>query len=371
MPNKDNELPQPDDVRKILTGVSFSNAETDIVSDGLVKDIQHDAGKLIINIEANGERAEILALEAHIKTILSKNNINPDHIKVKIHQTEGAPPVSPPPGLRSLSNIKHIIAVGSGKGGVGKSTASMNIAATLAKLGYKTGILDGDIYGPSIGRMAGYESTVPIKIENEKIIPIKKHGIKMISFSFLIEANRAVVWRGPMLGKAIEQFLFDIDWGDLDYLIVDLPPGTGDVQLSLVQLIDLDGAIIITTPQGVALQDARRAIDMFDQVKVKILGVVENMSEFICPHCGKSTHIFSSEGGKNISKSLEIDFLGEIPLSKSVMDSGEKGFPITAVDAEHGQAGEETLKVLKAYENIVKSIVKKVEKEKWSYPAWK
>ncbi|MDH4262594.1 MAG: Mrp/NBP35 family ATP-binding protein [Spirochaetia bacterium] len=355
------EFPDASKIKEILSGVHYSDAKTNIVEDGLVKDIKQDGDKTIIVVEAAGERAEMLALEAHIKTALSKANVSVEKIKVQFNQIEGAPPISPQVGVRRLDKIKHIIAVGSGKGGVGKSTATMNIAATLVKMGYKAGILDGDIYGPSIGRMAGYESTVPVKIENEKIIPVKKHGIKMISFSFLIEANRAVVWRGPMLGKAIEQFLFDIEWGDLDYLLIDLPPGTGDVQLSLVQLIDLDGVVIITTPQGVALQDARRAIDMFDQVKVKILGIVENMSEFICPHCGKGTHIFSSEGGQNIAKGLEIDFLGEIPLSKTVMDSGEKGFPITAVDAAHGEPGSDTLKVLKAYENIVKQIIKKVD----------
>lgn len=361
MADQKSDFPEIEKIREILTGVNYSSAKTNIVEDGLVKDISPDGDRLVISIEAAGERAELLALEAHIKTVLSKNHIPAEKIKVKFIQVEGAPTISAQVGHRRLDNIKHIIAVGSGKGGVGKSTATMNIAATLVKMGYKTGILDGDIYGPSIGRMAGYEATVPVKIENEKIIPVKKHGIKMMSFSFLIEANRAVVWRGPMLGKAIEQFLFDIEWGDLDYLLIDLPPGTGDVQLSLVQLIDLDGVVIITTPQGVALQDARRAIDMFDQVKVKILGIVENMSEFICPHCGKGTHIFSSEGGQNISKSLEIDFLGEIPLSKTVMDSGEKGYPITAVDAAHGEAGSDTLKVLKAYETIVQQIIKKVE----------
>ncbi|MDH4199260.1 MAG: Mrp/NBP35 family ATP-binding protein [Spirochaetia bacterium] len=352
-----------DKIREILKGVRYANAGTDIVSDGLVKNIHTQEDKLVIEIEAGGERGELLALEAHVKTILSKNNVPVEHIKVKFIQVEGAPPVSPLVGVRKLENIKHIIAIGSGKGGVGKSTATMNIAATMVKMGYKVGILDGDIYGPSIGRMAGYESTVPVKIENEKIIPVKKHGIKMISFSFLIEANRAIVWRGPMLGKAIEQFLFDIEWGELDFLLIDLPPGTGDVQLSLVQLIDLDGAVIITTPQGVALQDARRAIDMFDQVKVKILGVIENMGEFICPHCGKGTHIFSSEGGKTMAGSLEIDFLGEIPLSKTVMDSGEKGFPITAIDKEHGEAGSDTLRVLESYESIVKELLKKIQKD--------
>jgi ATP-binding protein involved in chromosome partitioning len=358
------QLPDKGNVTEILKGVSFSNASSDIVSDGLLKDVTIEGDKLVIIIEASGERAELLSLEAQIKTILSKNNIPVEKVKVKFNQVEGAPPISPVVESRRLDNIKHVIAIGSGKGGVGKSTATMNIAATLVKKGYKVGILDGDIYGPSIGRMAGYESTVPVKVENDKIIPVKRHGIKMISFSFLIEANRAIVWRGPMLGKAIEQFLFDIEWGDLDYLLVDLPPGTGDVQLSLVQLIDLDGAVIITTPQGVALQDARRAIDMFDQVKVKVLGIVENMSEFICPHCGKGTHIFSSEGGKNISESLELMFLGQIPLSKSVMDSGEKGFPLTAVDPASANLGQDSIAVIDAYDKIVDEILKKVDIKK-------
>lgn len=226
-------------------------------------------------------------------------------------------------------SAKYIFAVASGKGGVGKSTVAVNTAFTLARKGYKVGLLDADIYGPSLGKMLGFDGPLELEIvAGNKIIPVERFGVKLMSFSFLLEENKAVVWRGPMLGKALEQFLFDIEWGELDYLVVDLPPGTGDVQLSLAQLVDVNGSVIVTTPQKMSLIDAGRAINMFESVNIPILGVVENMSEFVCPHCGGISHIFSQGGGKELAVSNASKILGEVPLVPTLMQAAENGLPM-------------------------------------------
>lgn len=257
-------------------------------------------------------------------------------------------------------SAEYMVAIASGKGGVGKSTVAINTAYTLARKGYKVGLLDADIYGPSIGKMLGISGPIELEIVGEnKLIPLEKHGIKVMSFSFLIEDEKAIIWRGPMLGKALEQFFFDIQWGQLDFLIIDLPPGTGDVQLSLAQLVQIDGAVIVSTPQKVALLDAGRAINMFESVKIPVLGVIENMSEFVCPHCGEVSHIFSQGGGKNLASDNQLKILGEIPLTPAVMESGEKGIPLSIQDYSKAESQPHLSgikAVQKAYDNITENI---------------
>lgn len=256
---------------------------------------------------------------------------------------------------QTRENIKNIIAVGSGKGGVGKSTVSANLAAALASKGFSVGLVDLDIYGPSVGKLFGMSGRIPIKAINENtILPVEVKGIKLMSFSFLMDEEQAVVWRGPLLNGAVKQLLFDVQWGELDYLILDLPPGTGDVQLSLSQLINLDGAVVISTPQSVALADAYRAINMFQKVNIPILGVVENMSEFVCPNCGHVTHIFSKQGGHAMAEKFGVPSLGSIPLMPEIMESGEKGLPIVF---EHPDGA-----VAQAYGEIVAHLETEVEK---------
>ena len=198
--------------------------------------------------------------------------------------------------------------------------------------------------GPLLVKLVSMNGKINVDIKNNKIIPMKVYGIKLVSFSFLIEEGQAVVWRGPMLGKAVEQFFFDVDWGKLDYLIVDLPPGTGDVHLSVGQLIRVSGAIIVTTPQNVATQDARRAIGMFEQVQIPLIGVIENMSRFVCPHCGESSNIFSSGGGEALSSSFKSDLLGRIPLTVELMQSCEAGVPITSKESKKLKCSKDMLK---------------------------
>ena len=232
----------------------------------------------------------------------------------------GMPPRMPIPG------VKNLIAVGSGKGGVGKTTVSVNLAVALASLGYKAGLMDADVYGPNVPLMMGINRT-PMA-HGERIQPLEQHGVRLMSMGFLNPGDKPLVWRGPMLHSVIQQFLRGVDWGELDYLIIDLPPGTGDVALSLIQSAPLTGAIVVTTPSDVSLEDARKAIHMFHQVKVPILGIVENMSYLDCPHCNERIDVFSSGGGRRTAEQMQVAFLGELPLDPKVRMGGDSGRPI-------------------------------------------
>jgi ATP-binding protein involved in chromosome partitioning len=235
----------------------------------------------------------------------------------------------PPPSDKSLlPGVKNIIAVAAGKGGVGKSTVATNMALALKAFGAKVGILDADVFGPSLPTMLGEPEKPPGAAEGEKIIPAIHHGIKVISVGFFTEAKEAIVWRGPMVHKLLQQFLGDVLWGDLDYLICDLPPGTGDVQLSLSQLIPITGAVMVTTPQEVSLIDVIKGISMFKKVEIPLLGVVENMSYYECSKCGNHDEIFSHGGGKRLAEELSVNFLGELPLDARIRFGGDTGVPI-------------------------------------------
>ncbi len=229
-----------------------------------------------------------------------------------------------------LPGVKNTIAIASGKGGVGKSTVAVNLAVALAKEGAKVGLVDCDIYGPSIPLMFNIKEK-PM-MHNQKLLPLEKYGVKVMSIGFLIDPLQAVIWRGPMASGAVKQFLTDVEWGDLDYLLFDMPPGTGDIQLTLVQQIPLTGAVIVTTPQEISLADARKGLMMFNKVNVPIFGIIENMSYFVCSHCGERENIFDFGGGKRASKELAVPFLGEIPIDTKLRIGGDNGRPL--VDAE-------------------------------------
>ena len=225
-----------------------------------------------------------------------------------------------------IQGVKYIVAVGSGKGGVGKTTVSVNLAIALAALGYKVGLLDADVYGPNVPLMMGINRTPQAR--GERIQPLENYGVKLMSMGFLSPGDKPLVWRGPMLHSVIQQFLRGVDWGVLDYLVIDLPPGTGDVQLSLIQTAPVTGAIVVTTPSDVSLEDARKAVHMFNQVKVPVLGLVENMSWLKCPHCNERIDVFSMGGGKRTAKEMAIYFLGELPLDPVVRIGGDTGKPV-------------------------------------------
>jgi ATP-binding protein involved in chromosome partitioning len=228
-----------------------------------------------------------------------------------------------------LPNVKNVIAVGSGKGGVGKSTVSVNLAVALAQAGASVGLLDADITGPNIPMMLGVDGQ-PKASANNKITPLERHGVKCISIQFFVPEGQPIVWRGPLVGGAIQQFLRDVEWGELDYLVVDLPPGTSDAQLTLAQSVPLGGAVLVTTPQEVALSDVGKALAMFKRLSVPILGLVENMTAFVCPHCGELTEIFGRGGGERFCETHGLDFLGGVPLDITVRQGGDVGVPAVA-----------------------------------------
>lgn len=312
-------------INEVLKKIEHPSYKQSLAEIGMMDSLQEEGDSLKLNLKApDSDRKVQIALEAQIRGFLTKMEI-PQKVKIRFTVDESLRPEDIGNRIRG---VKNIIAIGSGKGGVGKSTVSANLAAAMAARGLKVGLLDADIYGPSIGKMFGLMGKQPLFGDGKrKVEPPMAHGVKVISFSFLLNPDQAVIWRGPMLGKAVEQFLYEIIWGELDYLLVDLPPGTGDVQLSLAQLVDLDGAIIVTTPQNVAIQDATRAVAMFQEVKIPILGIIENMSEFLCPHCGKTSHIFSKNGGPAFAAKYRVPFLGDLPLMTEIMESGEEGTP--------------------------------------------
>jgi ATP-binding protein involved in chromosome partitioning len=246
-------------------------------------------------------------------------------------------PGQPPPGPQPLPGVDAIIAVGSGKGGVGKTTLAVNLALALAKMGYKTGLLDADVYGPNVPLMLGTNAQPRVSAEN-RIEPLEVHGLKMISVGLLNPGDKPLIWRGPMLHSIIKQFLGSVEWGTLDYLIVDLPPGTGDVALSLIQTVPLTGAIVVSTPSDVSLQDARKAIEMFRQMKVDLVGMVENMSYFVCPHCQHEIDIFSRGGAEKTAKQFDVDFLGSVQLDPEIRKSGDGGKPTVLEGEESSHA---------------------------------
>lgn len=256
----------------------------------------------------------------------------------------------PPMASQNLAQIKHIIAVSSGKGGVGKSTVSANLAVALSSLGFKTGLMDADVYGPSVPKMLGDHQSP--EEQNGQIKPIERFGVKLMSMGLLTDDSTPVIWRGPMATRLIQQFLGQVAWGELDYLVIDLPPGTGDVQLTLTQAAPLRGAVVVTTPQDVAVGITMRGIRMFDEVRVPILGVVENMSGFVCSHCHHTTEIFTKGGGERTAKQMGLPFLGAIPIDPSITVASDHGDPLVHKDPKHP--------VSKAFFAIAEKLIKEV-----------
>lgn len=268
---------------------------------------------------------------------------------------------------KAIEGVKSILAVASGKGGVGKSTVSVNLAVSLANQGYRVGLLDADIYGPSVPMMLGIDSEPSVN-ERNKIVPPERDGIKVMSFGFFAGEDSAVIWRGPMIMKALQQFFYDVDWGELDYLVIDLPPGTGDAQLTLVQSLPVDGAVIVTTPQNVALLDAVKGIIMFQKTEVPVLGIVENMSTFHCPSCGSESHVFGQGGADAVSVKYGIPVLGYVPLNGQIREAGDAGNPLSMVSghpvrvrfAEIASKVTERLQHLRQQSPAVKPVTQKI-----------
>ena len=301
----------------------------------MVKSVVIDGGRVVVGVELTTPACPLKAdVEKSVKDALTAIGAS----SVVVEFTANIVRRSNRPTEGRLPGVKNIIAVAAGKGGVGKSTVATNLALALKGYGCSVGLLDADVYGPSIPTMLG-QPDVASGQDGGRILPAEHYGIKAMSIGFFVERDGAVVWRGPMVHKLLQQFIEDVEWGDLDYLVVDLPPGTGDAQLSLSQLIPITGAVIVTTPQEVALIDVVKAVAMFKKVEVPILGVVENMSHYVCPACGHNDDIFSRGGGRKLAEQLGVTFLGEVPIDAKIRFGGDAGRPVVvgAPDGEHAK----------------------------------
>ena len=313
-----------------LKTVQDPDLHKDIVSLGFIKNLSIDGGIVKFDVELTTPACPVkeqlrTECETKVKAIEGVEQVDVNMTAV-VRSTEHSQPVLP--------GVKNIIAVASGKGGVGKSTVSTNLAIALSMTGARVGLMDADIYGPSIPQMMGIPITSPKVGEANKFFPHEKYGLKVVSAAFLTKQGQPLMLRGPMLGGIIQQFLQNVEWGELDYLIIDLPPGTGDVQLTLTQKAPLSGAVVVTTPQEVSLIDADKGVKMFQQVKVPLLGIVENMSHFICDGCDKKHYIFRQGGGKTLADTFKIPLLGEVPIIPEVAEGGDSGIPIVMSNPE-------------------------------------
>jgi len=323
--NRDEKNPAVTDeqVLSVLKRVQDPDLRTDIVSLGFIRNLKIDAGKVAFDLNLTTPACPVKDQMRDEAVALVKSLPGVEDVEVKMtSEVRQAPQLD----KTALSGVRNIVAVGSGKGGVGKSTIAVNIAASLAAAGARVGLLDGDIYGPTTPIMLGLDQA-PKSVGN-RMIPQQAAGLKFISMGLLVKSDQPLIWRGPMAHKALQQCLFDSDWGELDYLIVDLPPGTGDVHLTLAQAVPLTGAVIVTTPQDVGLKISMKTLRMFQQTRVPILGIVENMSYYICPHCNSQDYIFGQGGGKRAAEQLEIPFLGEVPLDLAIRTQSDLGLPL-------------------------------------------
>lgn len=321
-----------EEVLAVLRTVNDPDLNRDIVSLGFVKDLQVDGEKVSFKVELTTPACPVkdqLQAECEQK-VNSLDGVESVEVEMTA-QVRGARQMEQG---AVLPGVKNVVAVASGKGGVGKSTTAVNLALALKRAGATVGVLDADVYGPSMQMMLGIEDRTPNFTENKRLVPWQAHGLSVMTIALLQDPDKPVIWRGPMVHGLLQQFLRDVEWGELDYLIIDLPPGTGDAQLSISQQASISGAVIVTTPQDVSLLDARKGLQTFRQLKVPVLGIVENMSYFVCGHCNERTEIFRHGGGRKTSEELEVSFLGEIPLDPQVVLGGDEGVPILARDPD-------------------------------------
>ncbi len=321
-------------ILEALKSVTDPDLHRDIVSLNFVRDVVIQGSDVSLTLELTTpacpvrEEMKVAAVRAIQEAIPAVGNVAvtmASRVTGRDNQNKAA----------VLPGVKNTIAIASGKGGVGKSTVAVNLAVSLANEGAKVGLVDADVYGPSIPLMMGI--TGRPRVHEQRLVPMEKWGVRVMSIGFLVDPMQAVIWRGPMASGAIKQFMTDVEWGDLDYLLFDLPPGTGDIQLTLVQTIPLTGAVIVTTPQDISLADARKGFVMFQKVNVPILGIIENMSYYVCPQCGHRENIFDTGGGRKAAEELGAPFLGEIPLTTAIRVAGDTGKPVSAGGAATAQ----------------------------------
>ena len=337
-----------DDVMRALQAVAGPDGRTPLPQSGALSDVVVNQGKVYFSVAIDPAKADAMAgmrakAEQAVKALPGVASV----IVTLTAERAPAPKAQAPAGgpgqsaRAAVQGISHIIAVASGKGGVGKSTTAANLALALARLGWKVGVLDGDIYGPSMPKLFAIHGKPQMSGGTGKMLePMQGYGLKVMSMGFLVEEETPMIWRGPMVMGAIQQMLREVNWGELDVLVVDMPPGTGDAQLTMAQAVPLAGAVIVSTPQDLALIDARRGVAMFRKTDVTILGIVENMATFICPHCGKASDIFGHGGARKEAERIGVPFLGEIPLHMDIREKSDAGAPpvVSAPDGPHAQA---------------------------------
>jgi ATP-binding protein involved in chromosome partitioning len=323
----------PQEILEQLKKINYPGFSRDIVSFGIIKDIEVGHAAVTVILTASSAKPEVTAQIAREieRTVAAMAGV--PAVKIEIEQAP-SPRTVATPSKRAIPSVRHVVAVASGKGGVGKSTIAVNLALAMRALGWRVGLMDADVYGPSVAMMVGAQGSVGVT-KDRRIVPLERFGIRYVSMALFINDETPVIWRGPMVTKLESEFLFNVEWGDLDCLVLDLPPGTGDAQLTITQRVALDGGVIVTTPQEIALLDVKRGIAMFDEVKVPVLGVIENMSYHRCGKCGSRHEIFAHGGGERLAQALRVPFLGELPIARELREGGDTANPLVAAHPGH------------------------------------
>jgi ATP-binding protein involved in chromosome partitioning len=350
-------MPSPQEILTELKKVKYPGFTRDIVSFGLVKDIEVGHSGVTVMLSAPSASPEIVEriVEEIRKTVATMPGV--PGVKVEVERAAPAAPRMAAPAKSPVPGVSRIVAVASGKGGVGKSTVAVNLTLAMAALGRRVGLMDADVYGPSVAMMVGQDQDrdVGAKVTPERrIVPIERFGIRYVSMALFIGEQTPVIWRGPMVTKLETEFLFNVEWGELDCLVLDLPPGTGDAQLTITQRVALDGGVIVTTPQAIALLDVRRGVAMFNEVGTPVLGVIENMSYYICRKCGHRHEIFAHGGGRQMAAEMKLPFLGEIPIVRELREGGDTASPIVVTMPDHP--------VSAAFKSIAAKVLEQVER---------
>jgi ATP-binding protein involved in chromosome partitioning len=347
-------MPTPNEILVQLKRVKYPGFTRDIVSFGMVKDIEIAHKGVTVSLSAPSTKPEVAAqiVEDVRRTVAAIPGV--PAVEVRMEQAPATPRMAPGSSRRLVPGVRHVVAVASGKGGVGKSTVAVNLALAMAAAGWRVGLMDADVYGPSVAMMVGAERQVRLTPER-RIVPLERYGIRYISMALFVEDEAAVIWRGPMITKLESEFLFNVEWGELDCLVLDLPPGTGDAQLTITQRVALAGGIVVTTPQEIALLDVRRGVAMFQQVDVPVLGVIENMSYHLCGKCGARHEIFAHGGGARLARELGVPFLGELPLVRELREGGDYARPLVAVRPDHP--------VSAVFDSIAREIIAELEQK--------
>jgi len=328
-------MPSPHEILTELKKVKYPGFTRDVVSFGMIKDIQVGHAEVTVQLAAPSAKPEVIQqiVDEVRRTVTAMPGV--PAVKIEIEEPETGPlRAATGAQKRSITGVRNIIAVASGKGGVGKSTVAVNLTLAMHALGWRAGLMDADVYGPSVAMMLGVERAVTLTPER-RIVPLERYGIRYVSMALFITDETPVIWRGPMVTKLETEFLFNVEWGDLDCLVLDLPPGTGDAQLTITQRVALAGGVIVTTPQEIALLDVKRGVAMFQEVNVPVLGVIENMSYHLCRKCGRRHEIFAHGGGERFARELGVPFLGELPIVRELREGSDQGRPLVEANPGH------------------------------------